>query len=297
MLGTTAFWASSITGATAIAFAALGALLASRSGSLFVGVEATLLGSAFVALTVTVQTGSTGLGVLAGVVAGGALGLLNGLMSMQLGMGDIVAGLVLQILVLGVTGLLVARWFPDGLAAGDRQLRPSWAGTGQPALDVVLRQPVLVYLAVVVAVLLALFLRSRNGLRVRACGDSLRVAYALQLPVVRIRYAALGVAGAVTGAGGAFLGLGVVGVFTTTITSGRGFVALACVILAAWRPPAAVLAALVFSVAYTYGFQTGDASLAALQALPYVLTLVVIGFLRSGRGPAEEGRGLVVEGR
>jgi general nucleoside transport system permease protein len=122
LLGSFAFWSSSVTGATPIAFAALGALFASRSGSLFVGVEGTLLGSSFVALAVTAQSGSTWLGVLTGVVAGAALGAANGLLSMQLRMGDVVAGLILQIVVLGGTGLLVARWFPDGLAAGAHQM-------------------------------------------------------------------------------------------------------------------------------------------------------------------------------
>lgn len=297
LLATGAFWASSITGATPIAFAALGALLASRSGTLFVGVEATLLGSAFVALAATAQTGSTTVGVLSGVAAGAALGLVSGVLSMQLRMGDVVAGLVLQILVLGVTGLLVAGWYPEGLAAGDLQIGPWWDGTGVAAVDVVVRQPFLVHLTVLVAAALVLFLRTGPGLVLRACGDSLRVARTLNLPVVGIRYAALAAAGAVTGIGGAFLALGLAGVFTTTVTGGRGFVALACVILAGWRPLYAVLAALLFSVAYTYGFQAGDGALAALQVLPYVLTIVVIGFLRTGRGPADEGRGLVVEGR
>jgi simple sugar transport system permease protein len=297
LLATVAFWSSAVTGATPIAFAALGALLASRSGSLFVGVEGTLLGSSFVALAVTAQTGSTWLGVAAGFFSGAALGVVNGLLSMQLRMGDVVAGLILQILVLGVTGLLVARWFPNGLAAGAHQIGPPWQGTGIVPVDVVVRQPVLVYVAVAVAVAMAVFLRSRLGLVVRASGDSLRVAYTLRIPVARVRYHALAAAGAITGLGGAFLGLAVAGVFTTTITSGRGFVALACVILAAWRPVLAVVAALGFSVAYTFGFQTTDPSLAALQVLPYVLTIVVIGFLKSGRGPADEGRGLLVEGR
>ncbi|SHL12437.1 simple sugar transport system permease protein [Pseudonocardia thermophila] len=297
LLGTAAFWSSAITGATPIAFAALGALFASRSGSLFVGVEATLLGSAFVALVVAVQSGSTWLGVLAGLLSGLVLGLVNGLLSMQLAMGDVVAGLVLQILVTGATGLLVARWYPNGLAAGALQLGPSWPSTGDGALDVVVRQPVLVYAAVVVAVAMVAFFRTAPGLVVRASGDSLRVAYALRVPVARVRYAALSVAGAITGVGGAFLALGVVGVFTTGVTSGRGFVALACVILAAWRPVLAVVAALLFSAAYTYGFQTDDASLAALQVLPYVLTIVVIAFSKAGRGPADEGKGLVVVGR
>jgi general nucleoside transport system permease protein len=297
LLGSFAFWSSSVTGATPIAFAALGALFASRSGSLFVGVEGTLLGSSFVALAVTAQSGSTWLGVLTGVVAGAALGAANGLLSMQLRMGDVVAGLILQIVVLGGTGLLVARWFPDGLAAGAHQMGPAWQGTGMVPIDVVVRQPVLVYGTVLVAVAMTVFFRTRLGLVVRASGDSLRVAYTLRIRVARVRYLALTVDGAVTGLGGAFLGLAVAGVFTTTITSGRGFVALACVILAAWRPVLAVVAALGFSVAYTFGFQTDDPSLAALQVLPYVLTIVVIGFLKSGRGPADEGRGLLVDGR
>ncbi len=186
LLATVAFWSSAVTGATPIAFAALGALLASRSGSLFVGVEGTLLGSSFVALAVTAQTGSTWLGVAAGFFSGAALGVVNGLLSMQLRMGDVVAGLILQILVLGVTGLLVARWFPNGLAAGAHQIGPPWQGTGIVPVDVVVRQPVLVYVAVAVAVAMAVFLRSRLGLVVRASGDSLRVAYTLRIPVARV---------------------------------------------------------------------------------------------------------------
>lgn len=291
-----AFWSSTISAMAPIAFAALGALLASRAGVLFVGVEGTLLATTFSSLAVASVTGSLLAGVVAGLVVGALLGLLFGAFSMTLGMGDVVAGLVLQILSLGACGFLLTQLFPQSLALGNARLDAGWPATGVPLLDVFVHQPPLVYLSIAAALALGLFLRSRWGLQVRACGDSLRVAYTLGVPVRVIRFWALAACGALTGLGGAFLGLGVVGSFSTNVTGGRGFIALACVIVAAWRPVWAVVAALIFSIAYTYGFQAGD-DLAALQLLPYVLTIVVIAFFRSRRGPAEEGKGLVLSGR
>jgi ABC-type uncharacterized transport system permease subunit len=291
-----AFWSSTISAMSPIAFAALGALLASRAGVLFVGVEGTLLATTFTSLAIASVTGSLVAGVLGGLVVGALLGLLFGAFSMTLGMGDVVAGLVLQILSLGACGFLLTQLFPQSLALGNARLDAVWPATGVPLLDVFVNQPPLVYLSIAAAVALGLFLRSRWGLQVRACGDSLRVSYTLGVPVRAIRFWALAACGALTGLGGAFLGLGVVGSFSTNVTGGRGFIALACVIVAAWRPVWAVIAALAFSIAYTYGFQAGD-DLAALQLLPYVLTIVVIALFRSSRGPAEEGKGLVVSGR
>ena len=291
ILVTTAFWSTAIAGAVPIAFAALGALLASRAGVLFIGVEATLLASTFAALAVGLTTGSTIAGVLGGVVVGSATALLFGFLSMSLGMGDVIAGIILLILSIGVTGFLLSDWFPQGLTVGADLMSASWPSIGNTVLDLFFRQPVLVYVCVAIAFATAMFLKSRLGLQIRASGDSLRVSYSIGIPLVRLRYGVLAVSGALTGLGGAFLGLAVIGSYSTTVTAGRGWIALACVILAAWRPVVAIIAALLFSCAYTFGFQV-DTDLGVVQLLPYVLTLVVIATFKGARGPAEEGRGL-----
>ncbi|MDA2986652.1 MAG: hypothetical protein O2789_02855 [Actinomycetota bacterium] len=291
LLITAAFWSTAIAGAVPIAFAALGALLASRAGVLFIGVEAALLSSTFGALAVALTTGSTLAGVVGGAVVGSITALLFAFLSMSLGMGDVVAGIILLILTIGVTGFLLSDWFPQGLTIGADLMGPSWPATGNATLDLFLHQPILVYVCVLAAIAIGLFLKSRLGLQVRASGDSLRVSYSIGIRLVPLRYAVLAVAGALTGLGGAFLGLAVIGSYSTTVTSGRGWIALACVILAAWRPLAAIVAALLFSCAYTFGFQV-DTDLGVVQLLPYVLTLVVIATFKGARGPAEEGRGL-----
>lgn len=296
IFSSSAFWSSAIFGAVPIAFAALGALLASRAGVLFIGVEATLLLSSFGALAVAITTGNTTLGVLGGLVTGAISGLVFGVFSMSLGMGDVVAGIILLIVTLGLTGFLLAQWFPQGMTVGANLLGPSWPGTGNTVLDLIFNEPILVYLCIISAIVLTWFFNTTPGLRVRASGDSLRVSYSLGLPLRRIRYSTLAVSGALTGLGGAFLGLAIIGSFSTTVTSGRGWIALACVILAAWRPIATILAALLFSCAYTFGFQV-DTDLGVVQLLPYILTLIVIASFKGTRGPAEEGRGLVMTGR
>jgi ABC-type uncharacterized transport system permease subunit len=299
VLLTPSFWSSAISGAGPIAFAAIASLLASRAGILFVGVEGTLLVSAFASLACASATGSLLIGVAGGVAFGMISALVFGVFSMTLGMGDVVAGLVLQILAIGVTGFLVVLIAPSGgLTVGSNQLSALWPSTGSPLADVFLGQPILVYLAVVCAALLTLFFRSRWGLRVRASGDSLRVSKALGLELVPLRFKVLVFTGLLTGLGGTLLGLGVVGTFSTTIGGGRGFIALACVILAAWRPMMALLSALIFSVAYTYGFQADQSGVGAyFQLLPYILVIVVIAVSKGSNGPVEEGRGLVIQGR
>jgi simple sugar transport system permease protein len=141
------------------------------------------------------------------------------------------------------------------------------------------------------------FLRTTWGLRVRASGESLTTARSYGIPLVRLRFSVLAVAGVLTGLGGSLLGLAVVGTFTSNTVNGRGFVALACVMLGAWRPVATLAAAAIFAGAYAYGFQVENATLGEwVQLLPYVLTLVAIGVLWGRRsGPSEEGKGLVAE--
>lgn len=291
---TNSYWYAAIQQAGPLAFATLGALLCSRAGILFIGVEGTMLTGAFFSIAGTIWTGSILMGVAFGGVAGIACALLSGFLAMNLRMGDVIAGLVVQIGALGVTAFLQQQLFPSGQTIGELRLNPLWGSLGGGVADVVLHQNPLVYFAIAAAMGIQVFLTSRQGLRVRASGESVAAAQSFGIPLMRLRFAVLAVAGLLTGLGGAVIGLAVVGTFSVNITNGRGFIALACVMLGAWRPVAAVVAALVFAGADAYASQvTGTAIEGWVRVLPYVLTLIAIGaFWGRSAGPAEEGRGL-----
>ncbi len=292
-IGSSAFWSSGITVSTPLALAALGCLLCSRAGVLFVAVDGVMLTGGFFALAGVAWTGSVALGVVLGAVGGAGAALVFGVLSMVMRMGDIVGGLVVHVGALGVTGFLVAQLFPNGLTVGSSQLQPLWGPVGGPTAGIFLHQEPLVYATVLFAFAIRRFLRSRWGLRVRASGESMAVAESFGVPLMRLRFVVLAVGGALTGLGGAALGIGLAGTFNTQLVGGRGFVGLVCVILGAWAPVWAAGATVLFGFAYVLQFQFPGAAGNWAQTVPYVLTLVAL-TVAWGRasGPADEGRGL-----
>jgi simple sugar transport system permease protein len=177
------------------------------------------------------------------------------------------------------------------------QLGPAWPSLGNNVADIVFHQEPLIYIGLAVAIGLEFFLRTRLGLRVRLSGESIRTAQSFGVSLVRLRFTVLGFAGILTGLGGAVLGLAIVGSFEATIVSGKGFIALACVILGAWRPLGVFLAAFFFGATYALQFQINSQTLAGwVQVVPFVATLLAIALSWGGaQGPAEEGRGLPVD--
>lgn len=286
------FWDATVRAATPIAFAALATLLCSRAGVLFIGVEGVLLFATFFAIAGAKWLDSTPAGVVTAVLAGVGASLLSGFLAMRLRMGDVVSGLVLLVGSLGLTAFMLQQWFPDGAIVESGTLDAPWPAVGEGLLDLLLHQQPLVYVAIGAAVGLAWFLRTRRGLLVRCSGESIAVARAEGIDLPRLRYAVLAVAGALTGLGGATLGLANVGTFDPNIVNGRGFLGLACVVVAGWRPVGALVAAAAFGVGYALQFEITAAGDWA-QLTPYVVTLVAIAvFWRAQAGPAEEGRDL-----
>jgi simple sugar transport system permease protein len=290
------FWDSMIRVTGPIAFAALACVLAARAGILFIGVEGVMLISAFFAIATAAWTGSIWAGVGTAVVSGMLGALLFGFLSIVLRMGDVVGGLVIYVGSLGLTAFLAAELFPFGATIGSQALEPLWSPVGGWA-GVFLDQQPLVYVAILAAIAITLFLRTRFGLMVRASGESLRVARGFGIKLVRLRFLVLAVSGALTGLGGATIGLAIVGTFDTNVVGGRGFIGLVCVVLGAWRPLPVLLASAAFGTAYVIPFRVdvfGD----WIQLLPYVAALVAVGlFWRHTQGPPEEGRGLPEEAR
>jgi simple sugar transport system permease protein len=251
-----------------------------------------MLLSAFFSIAGVAWTGSIWLGVVIAALAGAAFALLFGVLSISLRMGDVVGGLVVHVGAIGFAAFLVEEFFATGATIGSRSLGPLWPSTGVRGVDVVLHQQPLVYAAILVAVALTLFLRTRWGLVVRSSGESTRVALSFGVALVPLRFIVLAVAGILTGLGGATIGLAIVGTFDTNVVSGRGFIGLACVMLGGWRPLGALAAAAFFGAAYAVQFRV-DVGGEWMQLFPYVVTLVAIALLWGRtQGPAEEGRGL-----
>jgi ABC-type uncharacterized transport system permease subunit len=294
---TSDFWASTIRVTGPIALAAVACVLCSRAGVLFIGIEGVMLISAFFSIAGAIWTGSIGFGVLIAIVAGVLSALLFGFLSMTLRMGDVVGGLVVHVGALGLTPFLVEQWFPNGATIGAKSLGALWGSTGSKGLDVVFHQQPLIYVAVLVAIALSLFLRTRYGLVVRSSGESVRVAQSFGVRLVPLRFLVLAAAGVLTGLAGATIGLAIVGTFDTNVASGRGFIGLACVMLGAWQPLGVLVASGLFGLAYAMQFRISAIG-QWMQLFPYVVTLVAIALVWGRvQGPAEEGRGLPEEAR
>jgi len=294
VFGSEAFWESAIRLGGPLMLATLGCLICSRAGVLFVGVEGAMLIGAFFAVAGAIWTGSAAVGVLLAMAAGVVVALLFGVFSINLRMGDVVGGLVVWIAGTGVASFLQQEWFPTGTYLGDIRLEAAWGSTGSGVADIFFHQHLLIYLAIVSAFAIAVFLKTKPGIILRSSGESIRAAQSFGVPLRTVRFAALAVGGALTGLAGATLSLAVAGGFTDSIVGGRGFVALACVMVGMWKPIPALIAAAVFGLADAYSLQADVGPLDGwIGILPYVLVLVVIAVLRAkGQGPAEEGRGL-----
>jgi simple sugar transport system permease protein len=275
--------------------AALACLLCSRAGILNIAIEGVMLIAVLVSIGAAVWTQSILVGICAACVAGVVANLGFGFLSIALRMGDVIGGLVIHIGSLGLTAFLQAQLFPKGATTGGQKLAAPWTEFGIPLVDAVLHQEPLVYVAVAAMVGLHVFFRTKWGLRVRASGESTRVAAAFGVHLGWLRVWVLIVSGILAGLAGAVIGLAIAGTFDVNAVGGRGFVALACVILGAWRPLTTVAATLLFGATYALQFRLGGSLVGGwVQMLPYLLTLVAIAaFWGRSQGPVEEGRGVI----
>ena len=294
-----ALLASTVAMATPILLAALGELLVEQSGVINIGIEGSMLAGAFFALAAAYFSGSLALGLLAGIAAAVALNALLALLVVNLAVNQVVAGTALDILALGLTGVFYRRMFGvTGSAFVVRQLGPLALGPlaripliGRAFFD----QNALVYLAFAMVPLLSLMMsRTRYGLRLRAAGERPETADALGLGVYRLRWEALLVSGVLTGFSGAFLTLAYAGTFVEGMSAGRGFVALAVVILGRWKAWGCAAASVLFGAAMALQFGLQALGTAApyqvFLALPYVLTLAVLaGFGGQAQAPSALG--------
>jgi ABC-type uncharacterized transport system permease subunit len=279
-----------ITASTPLLIAALGELIAERSGVLNLGVEGMMAVGAACSFAAAVTFDSTILGVFAGILAGALLAALFALAVLGLATNQVGSGLALTILGLGLSGLIGAPF------VGAR--RDPIAPLAIPVLSdlpvigrIVFAQDVFVYVSLALTIAVALFLaRSRAGLSLRAIGESHGSAHALGLPVLRTRLVAVLFGGACAGLAGSYLSLVYTRFWSPGMTAGRGWIALALVVFAAWRPGWALVGAYIFGAATVLQLHAQAAQFGvpsqALSALPYVATILALLLLSIRHGRA-----------
>src|SRR5207247_2558288 len=286
--------------ATPLFFAALGGILSERAGVFAVGLEGMMLAGAFGGVLAGHLADSAAAGLAASVAAGVLLALLVAVATVRFGADQMVTGLAVNILAVGLTSFLLRGFAARGEAATLRvPVLAAWPVPGLaevPVLGVVLfRQPPLTYAAVVFGVLIAVFLaRTRAGLTLRAVGENPAAAFAVGVEPARVRLAAVLACGALAGLGGAVLSLQQVGTFTDAMTNGRGYIALAAIIVGRWLPGGTLLGCLLFGAADALQLRVQSLRLPVssyvIQMTPYVVALVVLaGLGRSARLPAALG--------
>jgi ABC-type uncharacterized transport system permease subunit len=290
--------------ATPLVFGALGGIVSERSGVINVGIEGMMLMGAFFGIFGADLLDSWFLGLLVGMAAGGVLALVHAFFSINLRADQVVSGIALNFLALGVTGYIFLDHYGDQGTPDNIPRVPDISIPGVKNMaffgDAIGSANTLTWLALIGVVALTVFLfRTPRGLRLRAVGEHPRAAETVGISVPRTRYIAVVMSGMLAAMGGAYLSIGFVGSFNQGMTAGRGFIALAAVIFGKWRPGGALGAAVLFgfSTALAQRLPTFSSSGAVLfQALPYVLTLIAVaGVIGRSRPPAAVGQPYVKE--
>ena len=272
-----------ITAATPLLLAALGELIAERSGVLNLGVEGMMAVGAVCGFAVAFETGSPALGVLVSIVAGAIVAALFALITLVFVANQVASGLALTLFGLGFSGLI-----------GEAYVGRPGLGLGRVDIPVLSDLPFIgrlvfgldpiTYIALALAIAIWWFLfRTRGGLILRAVGDSHTSAHALGYKVVLVRFLAVLFGGACAGLAGGYLSLVYTPQWAQAMTAGRGWIALALVVFATWLPGRLVLGALLFGAvsilqlhAQAYGVGVPSQFLSALPYLTTVLVLVII---------------------
>jgi simple sugar transport system permease protein len=268
---------------TPLVYAALGELVTEKSGVLNLGVEGMMLVGAVVSFAVAATTKNPWLGVAAGIAAGAALSVVFAVLTLSLMANQVATGLALSLFGVGLSAFLGL----DYVSVVIDGIQPL-AFPGLSDLPVVGKllfgHNPLVYLSLLLFALIQWFLyRTRAGLIVRAVGESPQSAHAIGYPVVRIRYLAVMFGGACSGLAGAYLAVAYTPLWVEGMTAGRGWIALALVVFATWKPWRVLAGAYLFGGVTLAQFQVQALGVEIpsqyLSMLPYVATIVVLALI------------------
>ena len=305
--------------ATPLLLACLAGLYSERAGIFDIGLEGKMLAAAFFSAAIAAMTGSVWIGLLAGIAASLALSAIHGIASITFRGNQLISGVAINFLAAGLTVLIAQAWFKQGGRT------PSLIGKGRfepitlPFADALRDVPVigplyyelisghsiLVYVAfAAVPFTWWLLFRTRFGLRLRAVGENPAAVDTAGVSVVGLRFAAVGICGILCGIAGAYLSTALQAGFVKDMAAGRGFIALAALIFAKWRPWHALYATLLFGmfgaletrpdvIESLIGMKVQGQLLAAL---PYVMTVIILaGFVGKAIPPRAGGEPYVKE--
>ena len=288
---TLAFLAQTLRIAIPYLFASAGGVASERAGLIALTLEGYMLGGAFCAAVASYYTGSAWAGVLAGIAGGVALSMLYGLGSIRYRANQVVIGIAINLLAIGLTRFFL-RFAFDSSSNSPRVpgFMAEQSGTGFRALA---SNP-LVWIGFLALPLVGwLLYRTAFGLRLRAVGEHPEAATSLGIPVARVRWMALALSGMFAGLGGVYLAMDQ-HQFTDGMTAGRGFIALAATIFGRWDPARVALACLLFAAAETLQIQLQGMQMIPSQfveMIPYVLTIIALaGVVGRSVAPAALGR-------
>ena len=282
--------ASLMVAATPILLAAIGELVAEKSGVLNLGVEGMMITGAVCGFVAAVETGSPALGFVCAAVGGAALSMLFGLLTQYLMSNQVATGLGLTLFGLGLSALIGQDYVGIKAPATPRLDLPVLSDL--PVLGRILfSHDLMVYLSLaLVAAVWAGLKYSRAGLILRAVGENHEAAHALGYKVIRIRLMAIAFGGACAGLGGAYLSLIRVPQWTEGMTEGAGWIALAIVVFASWRPWRVLLGAYLFGgiTVLQLNLQAAGAAIPVeyLSMSPYLITILVLVIMSAGRARA-----------
>jgi ABC-type uncharacterized transport system permease subunit len=291
----------SIALATPVIFGALAGVIGERVGVVNIAIEGQLLAGAFVSAVVASITDSLTLGLVAALIGGALVSMVLAAFSIKYLVDQIIVGVVLNALVIGLTNFFYAAVLNDNSREtnfpGTLPFLPIPVLSDIPVVGAVLfDQRITTYLMFVLVPLVWFILfKTKIGLRIRAVGEHPLAADTVGINVNRTRFWTVSIAGTIAGLGGAALTLGSVGAFVREMSAGQGFIALACVILGRWNPWLAALAALLFGFSKNFRIfagQTGaDIPPDLIAMVPYLVTLVAVaGLVGRVVGPAAAGK-------
>ena len=281
---------SAIRLSTPLIFAALGGMFSERSGVINIALEGLMLAGAFTAAVATYELHNPFLGLICGVLAGAALALVYAIACIEFEADQVVAGMGINFLMIGLPAVISGAIYDS-------------SGSTPQIPKEYLLQPIFDAVDINVASFLAFLLvpicwyvlyKTPFGLRLRATGENPAAADAAGVNVTRLRYTAVIISGMLAAAGGAYLSIGQSSLFTRNMAAGRGFIALAALIFAKWKPIPTLFTCLFFGFMEALTIPLANYKLASgenipvqfVQIIPYVITIIVLaGFIGSSRAP------------
>ncbi|MEO6394605.1 MAG: ABC transporter permease [Devosia sp.] len=294
--------------------ACLAGLYSERAGIVDIGLEGKLLAAAFCAATVAAVTGSPWLGLIAGIAGALLFSGVHGLASINFKGNQTISGVALNFLAAGLTQYLGQSWFKRGgftpQLNPDQRFNPITLPFAAELRNVPVIGPIysglisghslITYFAfLIVPVTAWVLFRTRFGLRLRAVGENPKAIDTAGISVTRLRYQALIITAVLVGIGGAYLSISAAAGFNPNMSAGRGFIALAAVIFAKWRPWPALFICLMFGFLDAMQLRLqgikfaviGEIPVQAIQALPYILTIILLaGFIGRAIPPRASGQ-------